>query len=225
MRAFLLGPSMYLIDVHRIESALGAALEVCDAPEVYLEPGNYAGHASIDAMLSFTQGKYDIPIHLWDVTFEGRITGSRIERYNDRIEISIQSGQDERWKRFCSAKELIHLLIDGQEDVSPYGHDRIDELLAKGLIGLASGVNPTGNPTQSELVAEIAAIEILYPSSQIIMDLAALENNGEDRRLNVRRVGLERQMPDFYASTALNPAFRQYVQAAMEQCQKTRKAT
>jgi hypothetical protein len=212
----------YLIDDERVLAAIVHAENVCNAPEVYLAAGDYSGHASVDAIYAYVQTKSNVPIHLWDVSFEGRRIGSRIERYNDRIEISINSSQDDNWKRFCAVKELAHIIIDNEADFSPYGNDRINELLDQGLIGLASGANPTGHPTQSELVAEIAAIEILYPAIQISKDLAEHQSATLSQPLNVRRVALERHMPDFYASTALHPQFRTYIKTAVEQCMARR---
>lgn len=210
---------MYLIDDERVENAIMAADAVCKAPGVYRSPGDYSGHASIDAMLAYVQTKFDIQVHLWDVSFQGTNIGSRLEVYKDRIEISVRSDQDIGWKRFCAAKELMHLLIDSAQDYSPYGNDRIDEMLEKGIIGLASAKNnTTGNPTQSELVAEIGAVEVLYPAKQIIKDIEQLKTEGHDPIISIPKAALIRQMPRFYVATALRQDFRTFVAAAMTQC-------
>jgi len=213
---------MHLLDDQRVEAAILFASRVCSAPGVYREQVSFVGHASMSAIVRYVQATVPIPIHIWDVSFEARRVGSRLERYGDRIEISLHASQDHNWKRFCTVKELVHILIDREGDFSPYGEHRLTDLLDKGLIGLASGVNPTQAPTQSELAAEIAAIEILYPAQQILEDLEAQKATDPTARPNNLRIALERQMPDFYASTALHPDFRGYLLKAMEQCEERR---
>ncbi|MGN6364434.1 hypothetical protein [Asticcacaulis taihuensis] len=208
------------IDDERVLHAIVVAAEICDAPGVYESTETYSGHASVAAIFDYVQSKVSVPIIMMDVSFDGPHIGSRIERYEDRVEIAVRSDQDDAWKRFCTIKELVHLLVDGADDCSPYGHHRIEEMLDVGLVGLASGNNASGRPTQSELLGEVAAVEIMYPARAIVLETEALERAGGEERLNVRRAALIRQMPNFYAGTALQKDFRQFITAALKSCQK-----
>jgi hypothetical protein len=71
--------------------------------------------------------------------------------------------------RFASIKELCHVVIDEKDDWSPFGASTISTLLSdfymtKGLMAAVS---------RSEILAEIAAIELAYPHEYRIRDRQA----------------------------------------------------
>jgi len=197
-----------------IVAAVLAAQEVIPQPSVYSADGDWEGHASVDAIFEYVQAKFKKPIVGKDVSFKGVYVGGRLERYKDHAEIALRADQDDRWKRFVTVKELLHLLIDKEHHFCPYGDQMIEALLQRGLIGLASETqHPNSPPAQSELIAEIAAIEVMYPIDRRSKDL----ENSKGQPLPVRRVALERQMPEFYVATALHIQYTDYILAACEE--------
>jgi hypothetical protein len=215
---------MHFLDDERVENAILIASQVSRAAGVYKSKDTFSGYASGDAIFDYVKLQQSTPISIIDVSFEGRIVGSRLERYKDRIDIAICANQDRNWKRFCAIKELVHILIDTEIDFSPYGNERIEELLGAGLIGLASGVNPTAIPTQSELVAEICAIEIMYPAEQVVEDWGTNKQDTGGTPMDLDKIAIERRMPGFYVSTALHPKFRGYIVEAFRSCQSRRES-
>ena len=204
---------MYTLEPINVARALVEATKLADAPGVYPEDSNYKSHASVDALLDHVRSGSEIPIILREVTYQGEYICARMERYKDRIEISVNSNQDEKWKRFAAIKELAHLKIDTIENCSPYGDERIEELCRRGLLGLASEKNHPSKPaTQSEFLAEIAAIQIMYPYRRAAQDI----EEHMEKRVPILRVSLERQMPEHYVATALDIEYMTFLNAAFQ---------
>jgi len=110
-----------------------------------------------------------IEISGWDVTilevdFVAESTHGRLERYDGkRAEIHIRSNLSVAEQRFVTAKELMHLVVDTNEDYSPYGDQIIDELVGRGLLGRYNMPNDVSRPSVSDVITEMAATEVLFP--------------------------------------------------------------
>jgi hypothetical protein len=157
---------------------------------------------SIEQLQDIVQEATGVSIEKYEVAFEATYLKGRIERYDGgkKAIIHIRANQTLDWKRFVTAKELIHILLDGSEHFSPYGDKTLDELIRKGHFGLASLGPPGIGPAQSEIVAEIAALEVLYPRNLREPDVNALAA-GEITRVQIaHRYGI----PPNYAATAID---------------------
>ncbi|WP_139792280.1 hypothetical protein [Henriciella litoralis] len=197
-----------------VANAVLVANEVVNQPGVYGPSKQWDGPVSVDALREYVIAKTGIPLSIKDVSFEGKFTCSRIERYKDRNEITVRFDLDQDMKRFGCVKELAHILIDTDESMQPYGDHRIDDLVDRGIIGLASGDGPTGMATQSEYLAEIAAMEIMYPLERRNIDMSASQESGV---LPIRRVALEREMPPVYVAASINEHYLRYIKTACKQ--------
>lgn len=93
-----------------------------------------------------------------------------------RALIMVVAGQSEPWKRFAAAKELCHLVIDETEDWSHEGTNTLEALLTTYQIDLVNGGThlAEGKQVLSEVLAEIAATEVLYPRECRAADIQAL---------------------------------------------------
>lgn len=117
---------------------------------------------------------YGLKIEKFQVPFEATFLRGMLERYGDRAVIYVRKNQDEDWKRFVSIKELCHLVIDEPEDWSISGASIIRKLISEYKIDKGK---PADRVIQSEVFAEIAAIELLYPHEGRAVDISNLESS------------------------------------------------
>jgi Zn-dependent peptidase ImmA (M78 family) len=148
------------------------------------------------------QDMYALNIEMLEVSFEGKHLLGKVERYDDgRARILVKSSQTDEEKRFVAVKELCHLMIDEKDDWSVLGVETISGLLLEWKLQSENGVghtNPT-DPLQSEYLAEIAAIELMYPVEYRSADLKKLEAN----ETTVARIALEHNIPAHAVDQAL----------------------
>ncbi|MCO6386689.1 hypothetical protein [Aliihoeflea sp. 40Bstr573] len=111
--------------------------------------------------------KYGFKITKELVDFEAEHIRGMMERYeNGTAHVFIRQRQDNDltvngyWHRFIAVKELSHLAIDEKEDFNWDGSKTIEELIADHIF---EGMRPAKIEIQSEVLAELVAIEILYP--------------------------------------------------------------
>lgn len=82
--------------------------------------------------------------------------------YPDKYEIGILSGLNHCWHRFVLCKELFHVFLDSDE----YHNTDIIGHLEQTVHVLGGGDQPNAPAVSSEQLAEIAAMEFLFPFSQ-----------------------------------------------------------
>ena len=160
---------------------------------------------SVDQLFGLVQAEAGVQITAVAVLFEATYLRGRVERYgpNGReVRIHIRATLEYDMARFVSAKEAMHPLVDQDVDLSPCGDETLDELISQGHFGLLS-LSPSGNgPVQSEVMAEIAALETLYP-----LDC----RKGDIERLltveTVLKIAERYAIPSSYVATALDPRY------------------
>lgn len=128
---------------------------------------------SVEDLYAVVSNMYQIEITKKAVTFEGNFLRGMIERYHGRAIVRVRANQTDDWLRFTAVKELCHVIIDEKEDWSVLGVRTIEDLLIEyfaNIGAVAKGVS------QSEMLAEIAALELLYPYDCRTFDLNELAN-------------------------------------------------
>lgn len=160
---------------------------------------------SIEELHEVIATETGVTIEKYEAVFEAQHLRGRIERWDDGrlAKIHIRQDQPIDWKRFVTAKELIHIQIDEKFEFSPHGDETLDELVRKGHFGLASLPDLVGDPAQSEVLAEIAALEVLYPYQFREADVRALG----DKEINRIQIAHRYGIPNRYAATAIDPAY------------------
>ncbi|MBL4768110.1 MAG: ImmA/IrrE family metallo-endopeptidase [Rhodobacteraceae bacterium] len=116
---------------------------------------------------------YDIEITKQIVPFEGELLRGLVERYEDRALIYIRRQLSSDEQRFTAVKELCHIVIDEKEDWSNDGVATIGGLMFEYSIDNNEEAN---RMIQSEIWAEIAAIELMYPYDDRVNDHTRLDN-------------------------------------------------
>lgn len=163
---------------------------------------------SVEDLQWAIQDMYEITISKREVAFEGEYVRGLMERYEKRARILIRKNQEEDWIRFASVKELCQVAISEKEDWSVDGTRTLDALLYEVFLdkhGSEEENNKppkelTPNPIQSEKLAEIAAIELMYPFNYRSDDLAAMAAN----KTTLRKIAVHFHAPEFVIGTALS---------------------
>jgi hypothetical protein len=111
--------------------------------------------------------KYGLKITLELIDFPGVHIRGMMERYQSgQANVFVRKNQasdvvvNGYWHRFIAVKEMAHLAIDEKEDWSVDGAETIEDLIDEHEMDRGS---PPRDGIQSEVLAEIAAIELLYP--------------------------------------------------------------
>jgi|GEM_PF-3304127 len=130
----------------------------------------------------------------------GRVRGW-VERFAENANIYVQEGQSEEWQRFVIAKELCHLLVDKSEaEMSTDVVSTLTGLVAFDSFDLFSETSPI---RVSEKVAEIGALELIYPFEYRESD-AELVRNGTK---SIAQLSEERGVPEVWVLRGLDSKF------------------
>jgi Zn-dependent peptidase ImmA (M78 family) len=142
-------------------------------------------------------------IDVIEVSFEGQHLRGETERFSDsRARVLIREKQTEAEKRFAVAKELCHILLDGEHDCSTDGVETIKGLLQDWHLARDNRIGhmePT-KPLVSEIMAHVAALELLYPDEYRVSDIAKLA--GGEKTL--QQIALEHDIPAYAVEQALD---------------------
>jgi Zn-dependent peptidase ImmA (M78 family) len=101
----------------------------------------------------------DLPIHKKEKPPKQWAIRGFYLSYSDRYEIYILAGQNKCWSRFVRAKELFHMLLDAEEFRTT---DLVKHITEVGVAFNKNNSKP-GKAVVSERMAEIAAMEFLFP--------------------------------------------------------------
>lgn len=122
--------------------------------------GGATNYISIEDLQKVIEQMYNLEIIKKHVAYEGEFLRGLVERYDDKAIIRVRMGMPEDWKRFTAVKEMCHVVIDEPEDRSIFGVDTLKDLLVEFSV---ENNEEAQKATQSEVFAEIAAVELLYP--------------------------------------------------------------
>lgn len=151
---------------------------------------------------------YAIAIEKIEVAFEGSFVRGMMERYEKRARILIRKDQEEDWIRFACVKELCQVAISEKEDWSVEGASTLEALLYEVYLDRHGDEEETSkppkkmaaHPIQSEKLAEIAAIELMYPFKYRAVDIDAVAAN----KITHRALAVHFHAPEFVIGTALS---------------------
>ena len=135
------------------------------------------------------------------VEFDGDRIRAELERYDDHFEIHVRQGQSEDWYRIVAVKEFWHALSDVEEDYSTDGVQTIRE-----LVKYKGGFNweALSAEARSEKLAELFALELLYPLEYRLDDLEAHKGGA-----SIEEISKKRGVPPLWAERALDEEFHE----------------
>ena len=184
----------------KLESAFRKVRDIQEFVRAYVIAPDKVPVSVEDTQWAIEQ-KYELKISKELVDFPAVHIRGMIERYEDgRANIFIRLRQDtdaeinKYWHRFIAVKEMAHLAIDEKEDWNTDGCRTIDELIKDHGF---DGMRPAAEEIQSEVLAELVAIEILYPMEFRQGDL--------DRGATNSALAAEYEVPQYVVQRALAP--------------------
>lgn len=206
----VIGVCMYLHH-QKIKNAIDCSVRILNDDSIYAGDEQKLP-ISVDAISDLLTKQTKKHIEIREVVFDAVHLKGRKETFDDgRVLIDIRSNLSASWKRFVAVKELMHLIVDcDEEDCTPYGDELLDELLLKGHIGILSTV-PEKAQVQTELVAEVAAMLVLYPEQARLADRQAI-NEGTT---TIAKLSLKYEIPEGVVHSILNPEFENLLKAAL----------
>lgn len=142
------------------------------------------------------QDIYTLEIEMVKVSFAAEHVRGKVERYNNkRARVLIRAAQSPEFLRFVAVKELCHLMIDESDDWSSLGVETIQGLLKEWELVGENGTGHTNpsDPLKSEMLAEIAAIEMMYPREFRATDIAKIAAN----QSTLQKVALQHELPAY----------------------------
>lgn len=110
-----------------------------------------------------------------EISTGGSIIRGLTERYDDRALILIREDQPLEWKKYATVKEYCHLVFDDDNDFEPNPLETLEQLVMKRGLDLDEALSPA---IISERIAEIMALEIIYPLEVREEDAKALRAGG-----------------------------------------------
>lgn len=155
------------------------------------------GSVSIENLQAVIARKAGIFVSKRLVDFDGTSLRGNIERYDEYVIVNVRASQSEYWQRFTVVKELCHVLLDTQEDWST---DVVATIV--GLLAFSSLNGEESAVIRSEKLAEVMALELIYPLEDRREDRAYLQAGGKISDLAEKRkvppLWIERGVADWY---------------------------
>jgi hypothetical protein len=191
-----------LVTHEKIEECLRKVVEVREYIKMY-SPEPLGLVLNLADFHYAVQDICDLKIEVLEVTFEGQHLRGTTELYNDKTaRVLIRSGQTEYEKRLAVAKELSHLLIDGEQDCSTDGAETIKELLQEWHVAKQNGVGHMDppEPLVSEIMAFVVALQLLYSDEFQAADIEKLDQGVK----TLQQISLEHEVPAHAIEQALD---------------------
>lgn len=196
-----LGVSVLLIDSEEIKRVLNKVRVAREHLEKTWPPKD----ACVLSVMDFhwaVQDIYEIEIIMLKISFVAEHLRGKVERNEGKpSRVLVKAQQTPEFLRFVAVKELCHLMIDQEDDWSSSGVDTINGLLREWQLTDENGTGHTNpsDPLKSEMLAEIAAIEMMYPREFRARDREKLAAN----ETTIQKIALDHDLPPYPIEQAL----------------------
>lgn len=119
---------------------------------------------SVDAFLDICRNylQKTISVNVLTVQLPHQSINGMFLRVGDSYEVYLRPGMDMDWNRFVLCKELYHVVLDSEQ----YQNVSIFEHLEQAMVSFPSLEIKPAQPVVSEKMAEIAAMEFLFPYAE-----------------------------------------------------------
>lgn len=143
------------------KSAIEKAREITETQKLYYLNSD-AEEKSLPNLLDLCQKYLNNKIEAWEhkMQHDGQpIRGYCMSFADGHYEITLLGGQNRCWKRLVLCKELFHVIMDREE----YRNPIISKLIDDAAVSFPDPLSRPDLPFAAEALAEIAAIEYLFP--------------------------------------------------------------
>lgn len=182
-------------NIVRLIDAYYLAKKVVHYYWMHTEGDTLEGAVSVENIQKIVELMTGIKIEKFLVPSEGKFIRGFTDRNHSTAQIYIADNQSDEWKRQTTVKELCHILCDNEDEFQPNPKETIEHIIAD-----EGKFDEHSTPVaMSERIAEIVAIELLYPLELRDSDLVHL---GEGASISA--LALTRKVPPRYIEIACN---------------------
>lgn len=152
---------------------------------------------SIDELRDHISEMFEVEIDMKLLDVEVEAVYGFIMRYDKgkRACVYIAKNIPPRWKRLVGVKELCHVVVDVEEDWNPNGLDTLQRLMTW-TIDMDAEENLA---VRSEHIAEMVALELIYPLENRREDIAAGEKTDQ--------IAAKYKLPEAIVQMVVSPAY------------------
>lgn len=195
-----------IVDLIAARRALACVQQWRETIATYCIAGDRAELSVDDALHCITQ-MYGFPVSYEELEFPATFLKGMVRRYADgRAEVFVRRNLELNDRRFTAIKEASHILIDEEGFFSTDVVSTIDALIFEYA---ATEGEASENPVQSEVLAEAAAMTLMYPPECHAEDIRRREA-GE---LTVARIASHHGVPEFLVRRSLSDHHQEFLSA------------
>jgi Zn-dependent peptidase ImmA (M78 family) len=197
---------MILMDTEKVTGVLKTTRLIIEELKAYTING-HAPPVSIEDLHFVIEEMQKIKIEKKEVIQPaGKIVRGSMARFTDRAIILVDSNLSDVLKRFTTAKELCQIAIDTPADFSVNPHETIKALLTTfELDNEHNGDHEvSADVVLSEILAEIAALEVLYP-----LDLRRIDQKAvQAKKTTWSALEAQYRVPRYYIERAFTAPYQ-----------------
>lgn len=163
--------------------------------------GGKATPRSVDNLVTLLEQHEQkrVEVKLLDLGADAQAVRGMYAAYDDHYDVVVLSGQNYCWQRFVLCKELFHVILDTDEYRSVHVGELVDEFTNTFPMQEAGADARPGAHVTNEMVAEICAMEFLFPYADRVRIVAGEHDPMElAQRYKVPRVFVERYLSSDY---------------------------
>jgi Zn-dependent peptidase ImmA (M78 family) len=156
--------------VETLKQCIGAAKELQEQYRQYSRnPDNPAKSRDDVEWLVREYTKKTVEIRESDRTLQGHVKGFCLAMTDGSYQIGVAASLDEYTKRFVVCKELFHVVLDDGKSEC----ENLDEHLDGMYVCIPKDDSQPTEAVEQELLAELGAMELLFPHAARIQELQA----------------------------------------------------
>ncbi len=185
-----------------IESSLRTAREISDTYKLFCHDSSRTIKSVDDLQkICIDEIGKNIVVFEHDLHYKSQPIQSYVLSYEkDLYEIVYLSGQNFCWKRMVLCKELFHVLLDDIDSRNSNIQNLIDEATMQSIPMPSSQKTLPSKALQMEWLAELAAMEFLFPYSERVVALERIKKNPEIEFIDIAE---QYKIPLFYVELYL----------------------
>lgn len=183
------------VTIDELRHCLDQARDLSDHYKQNVLNGN-AARRSTDELLRLVREYLQKQVTVYRVRRQqSSVSAFYMAKSDDSYSVYLTSGLTDEGDRFALTKELFHVVLDevGCRNMNLYGH--LEEVLAS----LPVRESKPQRSTISEQLAEVAAMQFLFPYSERLTFLANANGN-PDFAAAATRFGIPQQLVEMYCS-------------------------
>jgi Zn-dependent peptidase ImmA (M78 family) len=185
------------IEKKELQYCIKRALEISEVYRLRFI-GGCAFPLSVDNLVDLVQSHENksVSINLIELSYDSEEVRGFYLAFESEYKIFLLEGQNRCWIRFVQSKELFHVLLDNDE----YRNINLEDLIDDTSNSFQTDDAVPDKPAVSEMLAEIAAMQFLFPYSD---RLELLNNNN----VNYLQIAQTYKVPQVLVERYMSPSY------------------